>query len=72
MNGEFDFCAEWTNHLLKGLGKNGKIEGAFENCAAFHYKMNQMDRVLDTYVGDLDGFFPFLRDGKSCMYEIRF
>ena len=62
MNEEFDFCAEWTNHLLKGLEENGKIECAYENCAEFHYKMNQMDSVLDTYVGDLDGFISFLKN----------
>ena len=57
---EMDFCAEWTNRLLKGLETNCKPECLLDSCAAFHYEVNQMEEALEPYIGDLDGFIFFL------------
>ena len=55
------FCVNWTNELLKGLEKKPMdLDEAFRGCADFHYRFNQMDRVLEPYVGDLKGFLAFL------------
>lgn len=55
------FCVNWTNERLKGLEKKPiDLAEAFKGCADFHYRFNQMDRVLEPYVGDLKGFLAFL------------
>lgn len=57
---EFDFCAEWSNCLLKGLETETAQDRTFEHCANFHYQLNQMDRTLEPFIGDLEGFLLFL------------
>lgn len=59
---EFDFCAEWLKHLLKGLESNCGQDCLFENCANFHYQVNQMESALEPFVGDLEGFISFLTE----------
>lgn len=70
---EYDFCAEWLNCLLKTLENGGdRIGNLFERCAVFHYEANQMDTLLEPYIGDLQGFLGFLEkewNWKICWSE---
>lgn len=54
-----DFCAEWLNNLLCSMDKNCD-SCLFESCAKLHYQVNEMDKVLEKYVGDLPAFILFL------------
>lgn len=60
MEKEFDFCAEWANHLLKGLENEDSGVCPLKNCAEFHYQVNQMDETIAPYIGNLKGFISFL------------
>lgn len=44
-----------------------------ESCANLHYQVNEIDNILEKYVGNLPAFISFLKksgDGKSCIYEV--
>ncbi len=62
MEKEFDFSAEWVNHLLQGLENGHDKECALKNCADFHYRMNQMDDAIEPYIGNLEGFISYLEN----------
>lgn len=56
-----NFCAEWLNHLLQAINREcDSKECLFEECACFHYQINEMDKVLEKYVGNLPEFILFL------------
>lgn len=62
---EKDFCAEWLNQMLHGMEHSCSIEciqknELFENCASLHYQTNQMDNILEKYIGKLSEFITFL------------
>lgn len=54
-----DFCAEWLNNLLCSMDQNCD-SCLFESCAKLHYQVNEMDQILEKYVGDLPAFISFL------------
>lgn len=54
-----DFCAEWLNSLLSSLDKNCD-NCVFESCAKLHYDVNNMDGLLEKYIGNLSAFISFL------------
>ncbi len=62
MDKNFDFCAELANHLLKECKNSCERTCLLKSCADFHYEVNQMDRMLAPYVGDLEGFISFLEN----------
>lgn len=58
---DYDFCAEWVNSLLKDIDKKCDSKDClFDSCANFHYQVNQMDAILENYIGNLQGFISFL------------
>lgn len=59
---DLEFCLAWQNNLLKAIdeGKTGKE--VFTYCAKYHYDKNDMDRIVENYVGDLYGFAGFLQE----------
>lgn len=62
METNFDFCAELANHLIRECKNDCERKCLLKSCADFHYEVNQMDHMLDPYVGDLEGFISFLED----------
>ncbi|MGF7141748.1 hypothetical protein HNQ56_000158 [Anaerotaenia torta] len=58
-----NFHAEWAACLLEGIEDNCSPEikhACLERCAGLHYRVNDMDQLLEKYVGDLDRFIDFL------------
>lgn len=53
---ENDFTFGWVRNLLSGMEE----PIFFEKCAEYHYNCNQMDEVIQKYIGDLAGFLAFL------------
>lgn len=62
MESDLAFSLAWQNNLLKAIdeGKTGKE--VFTYCAKYHYDKNDMDRIIENYVGDLNGFVRFLQE----------
>ena len=62
MESDFEFSLAWQNNLLKAIdeGKTGKE--VFTYCAKYHYDKNDMDSILENYVGNLYGFISFLQE----------
>lgn len=60
---EFDFTVGWTAALLQGLSEHpDNTYDSFENCACFHYNANNMNDIVQNYIGNLDEFLDFLSD----------
>lgn len=58
---EYDFTVGWTKSLLEGMNENfDNTYEAFEKCACFHYNANNMDDIIKTFKGNLNGFLDFL------------
>lgn len=59
---ESDFCAAWTGALLNEIEKCDKKQAGslLKGCAEYHYQINNMNVILEDYVGDLDGFINYL------------
>ncbi len=59
---DLEFSLAWQNNLLKAIdeGKTGKE--VFAYCAKYHYDKNDMDSIVENYVGDLNGFVCFLQE----------
>ena len=59
---DLEFSLAWQNNLLKAIdeGKTGKE--VFTYCAKYHYDKNDMDSIVENYVGDLYGFAGFLQE----------
>lgn len=57
-----EFSLAWQSNLLKAIdeGKTGKE--TFTYCAKYHYDKNDMDSIIENYVGDLYGFASFLQE----------
>ena len=68
-----NFHAEWAACLLEGLENNCPAEirqACLEKCACFHYRVNNMDCLLEKYVGDLVGFTDFLQREYGWIIQI--
>lgn len=59
---DLEFSLAWYNNLLRAVDEGKTDKEAFQYCAKYHYDRNEMDRVLEDYIGDLDGFINFLKE----------
>lgn len=60
---DFNFTIGWTTALLNGMKEHpNNTYNSFENCACFHYDMNNMDLIIQNFKGNLSGFLVFLCD----------
>lgn len=58
---EYDFTVGWTKALLEGINENcDNTYASFEKCACFHYTTNNMENIIENFIGNLDGFLDFL------------
>lgn len=68
-----NFHAEWAGCLLEGIENNCTAElrqACLEKCACLHYRVNNMDYLLESYVGDLNGFINFLHREYGWIIQI--
>ena len=68
-----NFQAEWAACLLEGIENNCSVkigQACLERCACFHYRVNDMDRLLEKYVTDLNGFIDFLQKEYGWIIQI--
>lgn len=66
------FTSGWTEELLKNMSKECETRNspeAIKDCANYHYRSLDMDKILDRYVGDLEGFLKFLTETWGWIVE---
>ncbi len=70
MDLDLEFSLAWQSNLLKAIdeGKTGKE--VFTYCAKYHYDKNDMNNIVENYIGDLQGFANFL--SKNWGWIIKF
>lgn len=58
------FTTEWTKRLMQGIQEQEEgtetASSCFEACAAWHYEYNDMDRLIQNYIGNMPDFLAFL------------
>lgn len=56
------FTQGWTSELLLHMQTHPKVDSPklMHHCSQYHYNLNQMDNILQPFVGDLEGFIEFL------------
>lgn len=56
------FTQGWTAELLLHMQTNPKADASklMRHCSQYHYDLNQMDLILQPFVGDLEAFIEFL------------
>lgn len=56
------FHAEWNRELLLHMNNNPTDDGPalMRRCAGFHYNLNNMDQLIEPFIGNLEAFIVFL------------
>lgn len=68
-----NFHAEWAACLLAGIENNCSPEtkqACLERCAELHYKVNNMDQLIEKYAGNLEDFIDFLQNNYGWIVHI--
>lgn len=57
------FTTEWTRRLLQGIEEQeeNKTTSCFTSCADWHYKYNDMENLIQNYIGNMPDFLTFLQ-----------
>ena len=59
----YDFTLDWTAGLLDQICERcGEEDCAalLQSCAAYHYRRENMDELISTFHGDIDGFIAYV------------
>lgn len=56
------FHSEWSRELLDHMEKHPTEDGStlMNRCANYHYRVNNMDALLEPYIGKLEEFIEFI------------
>ncbi len=59
---ELLFTQGWNAELLLHMQTHPMADAPelMHHCSQYHYNINQMDQMLQPYIGDLEGFIEFL------------
>jgi len=58
------FCGNYLAHMLNVMEHipEERMKETLRECSKYHYAANNMDDLLEEYVGNLDGFVTFLTE----------
>lgn len=64
-NPDMEFTVNWMKslmHDIEEMEKNNSTTTDFASCAAWHYEYNNMDSLIQNYIGNMPDFLTFLQE----------